>query len=87
MPLYDYGCSNCEHTFEKFHSYDNRHKPEKEPCPECNQLSVTFKISPTKVAYFNKGTMKTTDSFNDRLKDIKKALPKENQAIINSVIR
>ena len=87
MPLYDYRCTNCEHTFSKFHNFDNRHKPENEPCPECNHESVKYIMSAPIIGYFNKGSMKTTSSFNDRLKDIKKSLPEQFKGSLNDVIR
>jgi putative FmdB family regulatory protein len=44
MPFYDYSCSSCNHTFEKKFSISERKIPESEPCPECNQLTVTQAI-------------------------------------------
>lgn len=87
MPLYEYHCSNCEHDFTLMRSISERKSPESEPCPECNELEVKQMISAPKIAYTNPGSMKTTDSFNDRLKDIKKSIPKRFQDRINANIR
>tara|TARA_R100000458_G_C8228005_1_gene210506 strand:+ start:382 stop:666 length:285 start_codon:yes stop_codon:yes gene_type:complete len=40
MPIYEYRCGECEHTFEKFHSMNESNKPLKNPCPECGKKSV-----------------------------------------------
>lgn len=87
MPMYNYHCLSCDSMFDKFLPYDNRMKPENEPCPSCGQGSVKYYISAPKISYSHKGTMRTTDSFNDRMKDIKKSLPEEFKGNINSIIR
>jgi len=35
MPLYNYKCTKCDHTFEQVHKMDDRKIPENEPCPAC----------------------------------------------------
>jgi putative FmdB family regulatory protein len=50
MPLYDYACTKCGHTFEVRHGFDQSHD---EPCPVCgapvrrvfNAAPVLFKGS------------------------------------------
>ena len=40
MPLYEYGCKYCDHTFEVWHGINARRKRK---CPECgrkNALSI-----------------------------------------------
>lgn len=87
MPTYHYQCKNCDESFDRIHTYDNRAKPENEPCPSCGKVSVSYIIVPPKISYSHKGSLKTTDSFNDRLKEIKNKLPEEYKGRINSVIR
>ena len=40
MPLYDYLCHSCQHTFDKFSSIADRNIPCEEPCPKCNEFNV-----------------------------------------------
>ena len=40
MPIYEYKCNECEHTFEDYLSVSNRDKPLKKPCPECGVREV-----------------------------------------------
>jgi len=35
MPIYEYYCESCEHSFELLSNIDDRDKPLKKPCPEC----------------------------------------------------
>jgi putative FmdB family regulatory protein len=44
MPLYDYQCEDCNHTFSLMKSIDARHDPEKEACPECKKEKVKMQI-------------------------------------------
>ena len=37
MPLYEYGCKECGHTFTEWAKVDDRMVPCWYPCPECNQ--------------------------------------------------
>lgn len=88
MPLYEYSCKSCDHAFTKMNMIVDRKLPESEPCPECSVLGkVVQQISTPMIAYSNPGSLKTTDSFNDRLKDIKKAVPKRFQDKLNANIR
>ena len=41
MPMYDYQCNKCKHTFEEMLSYAQREKPTKEPCPKCGAKGVS----------------------------------------------
>ena len=44
MPLYDYRCTKCNHTFEQFEKIDDRNKPSKKPCPSCGKKKVELNI-------------------------------------------
>ena len=35
MPIYEYRCESCEHSFELLSDVDKRDYPLKESCPEC----------------------------------------------------
>lgn len=88
MALYDYLCQACEHRFEGVYRIDDRKKPEGEPCPECGELKVLQAITAATINYsYQTAGVKTTDSFNDRMKDIKKSLPPKYQDNINNIIR
>jgi len=41
MPYYDFSCGSCNHHFEKKLPIPEYEAPTKEPCPECNQMTVT----------------------------------------------
>jgi len=40
MPIYEYHCESCEHSFELLSRVDNMNKPIKKPCPECGKKKV-----------------------------------------------
>lgn len=44
MPFYDYLCHGCGAEFNKRLSMDDRHVPEAEPCPSCEQLEVKIRM-------------------------------------------
>jgi putative FmdB family regulatory protein len=87
MPLYEYKCRMCELEFTRIHKIDDRKIPEGEPCPECGQGAVGMLISTPMVSYSHKGSMKTTDSFNDRLKEIRKKVPPKYRDNLSNNIR
>ena len=37
MPIYEYYCEKCKHTFEEYLSISNRDNPIEEPCPKCDE--------------------------------------------------
>lgn len=88
MPMYDYKCGACDHTFEKIVKSDNRLDAEQEPCPKCGKHEIRYAILSTpKVSYGNPGSLKTSDSFNDRLKEIKAKVPERFKENLNKNIR
>jgi len=40
MPIYEYHCESCEHSFEILSSVNNMNKPIKKPCPECGKKKI-----------------------------------------------
>jgi len=73
MPTYTYVCRTCNKTEDQFLPMDSRDKPCEFPCSECGNFTVQRPIQAPHISY--SGNLKTTNSFNDRLKDIKKNLP------------
>lgn len=78
MPQYTYKCRNCENITTDVLPIESMHKPCEFPCEKCKQFSLYLQIQPVKMSY--QGNLKTTQSFNDRLKDIKKNLPEGSSA-------
>ena len=37
MPIYEYGCKECGHTFTEWSAMDDRKVPCLYPCPKCDQ--------------------------------------------------
>ena len=77
MPLYDYKCEDCEHTFYKNLSIPERNTPINEPCPEC-QKDNTIKRAwggGTSIVSGVSLKDKRSDYFRDRIESIKKRYP------------
>ena len=76
MPTYDYGCSVCEHTFDKLLSVDNRYQPLDEPCPNCGATGQMHILMGAPVVHwsFAGSTVqnKAPEGFKDVLRNIKK---------------
>jgi len=72
MPTYEYGCSNCDITFEKFSPISIRNKPLEEPCPECKvQGLVKQVIGAPKIVYETGDVVgRTDDGFKEVLSKI-----------------
>ena len=45
MPLYEYHCESCKHSFEELLNVSKRNEPIKTPCPECGEDKVKKGIS------------------------------------------
>jgi putative FmdB family regulatory protein len=78
MPLYDYGCGECEHTFTAMKRISERNNPG--PCEKCGNKNVNLLLSMPAILYSGTGTIhsKTDDGWKDRLKTIKKNNPLGN---------
>lgn len=74
MPVYNYKCKNCENEFSDIKTISERDDPCKEPCENCGETRIEKKIGP--VAFKFGGNEKHSNSFNDKLKDMRKNLPK-----------
>ena len=67
--MYDYGCTECGHSFSAYKSMSERTLPTIEPCPNCDELGVKQMLleAPKIVGGVNQ---KHSNEFNDRLKEI-----------------
>ncbi|QZI90525.1 hypothetical protein MYOV003v1_p0201 [Vibrio phage 207E48.1] len=78
MPMYDYQCGDCSHTFTSSRRISERKKPESEPCPECGDNAVSMIIgSPRIVGGVGDANGKVPQGFKDVLKNIKKGSGKD----------
>lgn len=87
MPLYDYQCQTCDHTFRKMKRIAARNEPTEEPCPECGHSEVTFVVGSPALAYNQPGIYKTSNNFNDRLKEIKQNVGNAGKDNMSNAIR
>jgi putative FmdB family regulatory protein len=74
MPLYSYGCENCDHEFYDVKKIEDRDQPLGEPCPNCGvtggvQRRLTSARIVSGVGDFRRHV---PDVFKDRLREIKK---------------
>lgn len=73
MPTYSYKCRSCEHEWEDYYLIADRKIPESEECPLCFMPGTVYqKIGTPKLLYSVDNSLKTSDNFNSRLKEIKK---------------
>jgi putative FmdB family regulatory protein len=45
MPIYEYGCSNCESLFEKMLRMAAMEEPLSNPCPECGSEGTVVQMA------------------------------------------
>ena len=78
MPIYEYKCNECEHTFDDYLNVSDRDKPLKQPCPECGVKAVSKLVSATSMGVdMNCTPDKKTGGDWSRLMDkMKKSTPK-----------
>lgn len=74
MPLYDYKCSQCGHSFTQSSTIANRKIPVESPCPECDKHDTISQVigasnigDPVRM-----GRIKPPAGFNEVLRNIKK---------------
>ncbi len=74
MPVYEYGCNECSHEFEKFKTIAEYDIPLSEPCPSCYKVGYIDRlISGADICDpVSLGVRKPTKNFNDRLAWVKK---------------
>lgn len=75
MPLYDYKCSKCEHTFERLQKIATFDAPCNDPCPSCNAPNTVQRhIASCAAIVSGVGDLmsKTPRDFRDKLDLIRK---------------
>lgn len=79
MPVYVYFCEKCQHTFEGSYKIDDRDTPTKNPCPNCNELTVKQQMCACGFSDpIRLGLRHPPEWFKDKLKSIKKNNPGSN---------
>lgn len=86
MPLYDYECKGCSRTFTDVKKIDDRHQPCEEPCSECGG-EIVLRVGASTFIYNRAGAIKTSDNFNDRLKEIRNRTPEKYKQNVEKSIR
>jgi putative FmdB family regulatory protein len=71
MPLYDYKCKACDHSFRKLKSVDSRKEPIGDGCPICKAFEVIQEIGTSNIV--SGVSMKDTrsDWFRSKMKELK----------------
>lgn len=80
MPVYDYQCQKCKHTFSDIKKIDERHVPTNESCPQCLEVGHV-QICIGKVATVDPltlGRLKPHPELVEKLRRIKKKTPGSN---------
>ncbi len=80
MPIYEYGCSNCNTIFEKILKMSEMLNPISEPCPVCNSESTIQQMA-TAAAIgdpIRLGIKRPDSGWGDVLSKVKAAHPKGN---------
>jgi putative FmdB family regulatory protein len=74
MPMYEYECKACKHTFEQLvWKVDDRLAPCKAKCPECGKKKVEQKIGAPAIAdAIQIGLTKPNNGFKEVIQKIKK---------------
>lgn len=80
MPIYEYKCKSCEHTFKAIKTVAARKEPEAEPCPECEKQEVSQVIGCPNIVsgVVGAGSIQRPQWFQDKIKDMKKNVGKNN---------
>ena len=72
--IYDYKCSACDHVFEANLKMADMHKPEGEPCPECDKAGSIRKVILSTIPVIdpvNAGRIKVNSDLRNKLQQIK----------------
>lgn len=79
MPTYQYKCNSCGNEFEEVLKISNRYDPIDNDCPHCDSRGhIEMVIGATKLLYSVDKSLKTDDTFNDRMIEIKKTKGRNN---------
>lgn len=74
MPLYEFQCEKCNHTFDEVLKMDDRDTPTKNPCPICKEEKCVISVlsAPAVVSPFSiDGLKKPKSDFKERMAQIK----------------
>lgn len=81
MPIYDYGCHECETVFEKFMPISKRLDPVNSPCPNCGKENCVHIMIGAPAVHYSfmssssvQASKKTPEAFKDKLREIKKEI-------------
>lgn len=78
MPVYEYQCKSCEHSFQEMHKIDDRKIPVENPCPECGEKEVQQLIGNVSIIDpFTIGKLKPTKEFQEKAKSLKRFYRKD----------
>ena len=81
MPLYDFECEKCNHSFEQFLTIAEMDKPLKESCPSCKKKGNIIRIVgaggmvDSARLESTKGRLKPTKEFTEVMSRMKKNHP------------
>ena len=77
MPVYEYGCNECSHEFEKFKTIAEYDAPLSEPCPSCYKIGyISRLISGADICDpVSLGVRKVPKGYNEVIKNMKKSYP------------
>jgi|TARA_Y100000817_G_scaffold149557_1_gene117060 putative FmdB family regulatory protein len=80
MPLYDYKCKTCNHTWEEQQTIESRNVPRYNPCPECGTSDNIILLigKPSIGDVVRMGIKKPDNHVVDRLKEVQKTMPNAN---------
>ena len=80
MPLYDYKCKTCNHTWEEQQTIESRNVPRYNPCPECGTSdNIILLIGKPSIGDVVRMGIKNPDNHVvDRLKEVQKTMPNAN---------
>ena len=94
MPLYDYACSICKHSFSESQRIADRKVPCERGCPECGEVldgvdgvpCVSQVLGSPNICY-SMTTRRTDDDFNSKLKELHNRVPEQYKANLAKNIR
>ncbi len=71
MPIYQYGCKSCKHTFTEHYKIDDRNIPITQPCPNCKvENQVEMHLGVPGIAFDS--LVKPPGDFRERMQEMKK---------------
>lgn len=93
MPLYDYACRVCEHSFSESQRIDDRKVPIERGCPACgireevDGVFALYQVLGSPNICYSMTTKRTDDDFNSKLKELRNRVPEQYRANLEKNIR